>query len=217
MAPPRLLVRLVLCAGLAIASASYDDLISPFPLDEISLAAGSLYDKALSLNRDYILLLDPDQLLHTFRLNAGLPTSSVPFTSSWEDPSCEVRGQFMGHYLSALAMLGKHTGVQLLSPSSGCGLETKPLPCLQHFIRRLPIGRWWSTLILCAGDSRLTTRLDYLIDELRIVQDSLHSYLSAFPFEHFVRLQSLAPVWAPFYVVRAPHAQAVLESRVVSS
>ena len=36
------------------------------------------------------------------------------------------------------------------------------------------------------------------------MQTSLHGYLSAFPFEHFRRLQSLEPVWAPFYVVRAP-------------
>lgn len=43
------------------------------------------------------------------------------------------------------------------------------------------------------------------------MQDALHGYLSAFPFEHFERLQSLSPVWAPFYVVRAPHAQAVLQ------
>lgn len=88
-----------------------DDLISPFPLNEVSLEPSSPFGKAVALNRDYMMSLDTEQLLHTFRLNAGLPTSAAPFTSSWEDPSCEVRGQFMGHYLSALAMLGKHTGL----------------------------------------------------------------------------------------------------------
>lgn len=95
-----------------LASATYDDLISPFPLNEIKLTPGSLYDKALNLNLDYILSLDVSRILHSFRLNAGLPSSAQPFTSSWEDPSCEVRGQFAGHYLSALAMLGNHTGLQ---------------------------------------------------------------------------------------------------------
>lgn len=37
----------------------------------------------------------------------------------------------------------------------------------------------------------------------RQVQDAIGTgYLSAFPEEHFDRLQSLQPVWAPFYVVR---------------
>lgn len=60
MAAPRLFVSLALCATLALVSASYDDLISPFPLDEIKFAPGTAYDKALNLNRDYILLLDPE-------------------------------------------------------------------------------------------------------------------------------------------------------------
>ncbi len=34
------------------------------------------------------------------------------------------------------------------------------------------------------------------------MQDALGAgYLSAFPKEHFIRLQSLQAVWAPFYVV----------------
>jgi DUF1680 family protein len=106
------LACLVLCAILGGAAAAIDDLISPFGLDEISLDPSSTFGKALALNKEYMLSLDPDQLLHTFRLNANLPTTAQPFTGSWEDPSCEVRGQFMGHYLSALAMLGKHTGVR---------------------------------------------------------------------------------------------------------
>jgi hypothetical protein len=65
-------------------------LINPFPLHEIRLEPGSAFDKALSLNTEYMLKLDGDQLLHTFRLNAGLPSPSAPFTGSWEDPTCEV-------------------------------------------------------------------------------------------------------------------------------
>ncbi len=106
---PMFLVTWLLVAPLAVF-ASLDDIIQPFPLDQITLERDSLFDKALALNTEYMLQLNADQLLHTFRLNAGLPSSAQPFTGSWEDPSCEVRGQFMGHYLSACSMLVNHTG-----------------------------------------------------------------------------------------------------------
>lgn len=54
-----------------------------------------------------------------------------------------------------------------------------------------------------AGNGEVKVRLTYIINELRKVQLALgDGYLSAFPMEHFVRLQSLQGVWAPFYVVR---------------
>ena len=41
-----------------------------------------------------------------------------------------------------------------------------------------------------------------MVEELHKVQYALGAgYLSAFPKEHFIRLQSLQAVWAPFYVV----------------
>ena len=49
------------------------------------------------------------QLLWTFRRNANLPTPGEPL-GGWEAPDCEVRGQFLGHYLSAVAMLQRQTG-----------------------------------------------------------------------------------------------------------
>ena len=53
----------------------------------------------MELDRQYLLSLDPDRLLHTFRLNAGLPSSAKPL-GGWEEPKCELRGHFVGHYLS---------------------------------------------------------------------------------------------------------------------
>ena len=42
----------------------------------------------------------------------------------------------------------------------------------------------------------------FVVDELHNVQDKLGGgYLSAFPTEHFDRLEDLQPVWAPYYVV----------------
>jgi uncharacterized protein len=57
----------------------------------------------------YILSLDPDRLLHTFRLNAGLPSTARPL-AGWEEPRGELRGHFIGHYMSACAMMYASTG-----------------------------------------------------------------------------------------------------------
>ena len=55
------------------------------------------------------------------------------------------------------------------------------------------------------GDENFHHRLEYLIEELSKVQEAFgDGYLSAFPKEHFTRLQSLQAVWAPFYVVSPP-------------
>ena len=59
-------------------------------------------------------MLEPDRLLHSFRVTAGLPSTAEPY-GGWEGPDVEVRGHFVGHYLSALAMAVNATGVLLCS------------------------------------------------------------------------------------------------------
>lgn len=55
-----------------------------------------------------------------------------------------------------------------------------------------------------ADDPELAKRMVFILKELKKVQDKLgDGYLSAFPTEHFDRLQNLQQVWAPFYVVRS--------------
>ena len=55
-----------------------------------------------------------------------------------------------------------------------------------------------------ADDADIASRSSFIIAELKKVQDNLGGgYLSAFPTEHFDRLQNLQPVWAPYYVVSA--------------
>ncbi len=90
-------------SGAAAESFSQD--IIPFPPHDVRLESATLGARAMALNKDYMLSLDVDSLLLTFRRNAGLPAPGDPFVGSWEDPACEVRGQFMGHYLSATARL----------------------------------------------------------------------------------------------------------------
>src|SRR5262245_46251264 len=73
----------------------------PFPLAQVKLRPGPFLD-ATQVNRRFVLHQDPDRLLHTFRLNAGLPTTAEPL-GGWEAPVNELRGHFTGHYLSACA------------------------------------------------------------------------------------------------------------------
>jgi hypothetical protein len=83
-------------------------LARPFELARVRLRPGPVLD-ALEVNRRHLLSQDPDRLLHTFRITAGLPTSARPL-GGWEAPDNELRGHYTGHYLSALALMAAHTG-----------------------------------------------------------------------------------------------------------
>jgi uncharacterized protein len=76
----------------------------PFHLQEVQLLDGP-FKHAMELDYRYILSLDPDRLLHRFRLNAGLPSTVKPY-GGWMDHT----GEFVGHYLSACALLYASTG-----------------------------------------------------------------------------------------------------------
>jgi DUF1680 family protein len=75
----------------------------PFELDRVRLLDGP-FAKAMERNKAYLLSLDLDRQLHTFRLTAGLPSSAEPL-GGWEHPEHMGRGEFFGHSLSARAML----------------------------------------------------------------------------------------------------------------
>ncbi|MBI5387336.1 MAG: glycoside hydrolase family 127 protein [Verrucomicrobia bacterium] len=80
----------------------------PFPLQDVRLLDGPFRD-AMLRDKAYLLSLDSDRLLHTFRLTAGLPTTAAPY-GGWEEPKSELRGHTMGHYLSACALMVASTG-----------------------------------------------------------------------------------------------------------
>jgi uncharacterized protein len=80
----------------------------PFALQDVRLLDGP-FKHAMELDHQYLLSLDTDRLLHAFRLNAGLPSSAQPL-GGWEEPKSEVRGHFVGHYLSACALMYASTG-----------------------------------------------------------------------------------------------------------
>ncbi len=66
-------------------------------------------------NRDYLLSLDSNNLLLNYRLEAGRPTENYgalpkDIHGGWEFPSCQLRGHFLGHWLSAAALEYDRTG-----------------------------------------------------------------------------------------------------------
>ena len=132
----------------------------PLSLKRVRLLAGPFKD-AQERDLKYILSLDNDRLLHTFRLTAGLPSQARPY-GGWEKPDGELRGHSQGHYLSALALMFAAT-----------------------------------------GDQRVKARADSFVAELAKCQAALgpKGYLSAFPEEHFDRVESMRSVWAPYYVI----------------
>lgn len=82
--------------------------VREFFLGDVTLEAGPL-QQARKWNRGYLMRLPNDRLLRSFRVNAGLATDAPPL-GGWEDPKCELRGHFVGHYLSACSMLYAATG-----------------------------------------------------------------------------------------------------------
>ena len=82
--------------------------LQAFPLDAVRLHPG-IEQKEQLADRQYLLSLSPDMLLWTFRKNVGLPTPGKPM-GGWEAPGQGWRGYFLGHYLSACALMYRSTG-----------------------------------------------------------------------------------------------------------
>jgi uncharacterized protein len=82
--------------------------VQPFPLTAVRLLDGP-FAEAQQRNRDVLLALEPDRLLHMFCMMAGLPSEAQPY-GGWEAPEVEVRGHSLGHYLSACALTYASTG-----------------------------------------------------------------------------------------------------------
>jgi DUF1680 family protein len=81
-----------------------------YPLSAVRVLTGPFLDNQRR-NLDYLLFLDPDRMLHTFRLNYGRPSLARP-CGGWESPNYQVRGHTTGHLLSGLALSFANTGSQ---------------------------------------------------------------------------------------------------------
>ena len=84
----------------------------PFDLRDVRLLDGQFL-AAQQRNARYLLSLDPDRMLHNFRVNAGL-TPKAPIYGGWEsvEPWIWIRchGHTAGHYLTAVTMHFASTG-----------------------------------------------------------------------------------------------------------
>jgi len=80
----------------------------PFSMTDVRLLPGT-YKDMLEVNRSFLYSLPNDRLAHNFRVTAGIASDAEPL-GGWERPDCELRGHYIGHYLSACAMLYASTG-----------------------------------------------------------------------------------------------------------
>ncbi len=85
-----------------------------FRLSDVRLLEGP-FRRAQERDAEYLLRLEPDRLLHNFRVNAGL-RPKAPVYGGWEsqEPWVEIRchGHTLGHYLSACSLMFAATGVE---------------------------------------------------------------------------------------------------------
>jgi len=80
----------------------------PFPLQQVRLLP-SHWKNMMELNRSFLYSLPNDRLAHNFRVEAGIASDASPL-GGWEAPDCELRGHYVGHYLSACALVYATTG-----------------------------------------------------------------------------------------------------------
>ena len=78
----------------------------PFDLSEVGLL-DSPFKKAMQLDADYLLLIEPDRLLSWFRKEAGLQPKGEVY-GGWEKEG--IAGHSLGHYLTACSMMYASTG-----------------------------------------------------------------------------------------------------------
>ncbi|KAH7543577.1 hypothetical protein FEM48_Zijuj02G0198600 [Ziziphus jujuba var. spinosa] len=84
------------------------DFLKEVSLHDVRLDPTSLHGRAQHTNLEYLLMLDVDRLVWSFRKTAGLSTPGTPY-QGWESPTTELRGHFVGHYLSATAQMWAST------------------------------------------------------------------------------------------------------------
>ena len=101
-------------AGIPVRLAARDApaKLSAFSLGNVRLLEGPFLD-AQRRDLDYLVSLQPDRLLHNFRVNAGLEPKA-PVYGGWEseEPWVNIRchGHTLGHYLSAVSLMYASTG-----------------------------------------------------------------------------------------------------------
>lgn len=89
----------------------YKDMIKHFDYEKIKLTPG-LFKERMTADVKYLLSLDSRALLQNYMMEAGIilpenfttedPTKTY-YHWGWEAPTCQLRGHFLGHWMSAAA------------------------------------------------------------------------------------------------------------------
>ncbi|MFI1728998.1 beta-L-arabinofuranosidase domain-containing protein [Streptomyces acidicola] len=95
-------------AALRTPTAEATPALAAFDLSEVQLLE-SPFLANMRRTCAYLLFVDADRLLHTFRRTVGLPTTAEP-CGGWEAPDVQLRGHTTGHLLSSLAQAHAVTG-----------------------------------------------------------------------------------------------------------
>ena len=83
------------------------NVFQPVAARAVTLLPGLLQQR-FAINRDYLLSLHTANLLQNYYLEAGLSSirrKPEGFHWGWESPTCQLRGHFLGHWLSAAAAI----------------------------------------------------------------------------------------------------------------
>jgi uncharacterized protein len=125
-------------------------------------------------NLAYLLFLDPDRMLRSFRVNYGLPVRAMPI-GGWENPASRIRGHVTGHLMSALAWAYADTGATA-SDHDRSALKAKG----DYLVAQL------------ASLQARAPKAGYS-----------HGYLSAFPEQYFTWLEDgqVHRVQSPYYMI----------------
>jgi len=143
------------------------------PMGDVRLGPGSFSTNA-QRNLAYLLFLDPDRMLRSFRLNYGLSATARPL-GGWELPTSEIRGHITGHLMSGLALAYAGTGSS----------ESDPVRTALRERGDYLVGQ-------LAGLQRRAAKVGY------------HAgYLSAFPEVYFDWLEQgqYGRIWSPYYMI----------------
>ncbi len=92
--------------GLMQGRAGPAERAAALPLSAVRLLP-SIYLDAIEANRGYLHRLEPDRLLHNFRIGAGLESKGERY-GGWEGDT--IAGHTLGHYLTALSLMYAQTG-----------------------------------------------------------------------------------------------------------
>ncbi|MBI5769493.1 MAG: glycoside hydrolase family 127 protein [Verrucomicrobia bacterium] len=98
----------LLAGSTTLAAAEFSPAVRWFAPAEVRVTGGP-FQHAETINRTWLLSLDPDRFLFHFRKNAGLPTTVPPY-GGWEGADWDFAGHTLGHYLSACALMAAHGG-----------------------------------------------------------------------------------------------------------